>query len=147
MSVRKAFNISQEQIAWARERARDRGLENQVEFIQADWRTIEGKFDAFVSVGMLEHAGLKNYQQLGQKIFQSLEPHGLGLIHSIGQNQPLPLSTWIERRIFPGAYPPTIRQMMDIFEPGNFLLQLLADLLGYFCPADNLGCHFHLPPF
>src|SRR5690606_41695324 len=26
---------------------------------------------------------------------------------------------WIDKRIFPGAYPPTLRQMMDIFEPNG----------------------------
>jgi cyclopropane-fatty-acyl-phospholipid synthase len=27
------------------------------------------------------------------------------------------MSAWAERRIFPGAYPPTLREMMMIFEP------------------------------
>jgi cyclopropane-fatty-acyl-phospholipid synthase len=27
------------------------------------------------------------------------------------------MNEWIESYIFPGAYPPTLRQMMDIFEP------------------------------
>jgi cyclopropane-fatty-acyl-phospholipid synthase len=26
---------------------------------------------------------------------------------------------WIERRIFPGAYPPSLAEMMQIFEPWN----------------------------
>ena len=29
------------------------------------------------------------------------------------------MNAWVERRIFPGAYPPTIAEMMDIFEPGG----------------------------
>ena len=30
------------------------------------------------------------------------------------------MSAWIEKRIFPGAYPPTVREMMDIVEPYHF---------------------------
>ena len=115
-----AFNISREQIAYARERAHAEGLEGRVEFVQDDWRNIRQPCDAFVSVGMLEHVGLANYRQLGEVIDRCLTPNGRGLLHTIAQNQPQPLNPWIERRIFPGAYPPTLRQMMDIVEPHDF---------------------------
>ena len=42
------------------------------------------------------------------------------MIHSIGQNQPEPFDRWIEQRIFPGAYPPTLGEMMRIFESNAF---------------------------
>src|SRR5215469_17366322 len=58
----KAFNVSHEQIVYARERARAERLDHQVEFIEDDYRNITGKFDAFVSVGMLEHVGLAHYR-------------------------------------------------------------------------------------
>ena len=39
-------------------------------------------------------------------------------MHSIGRNTPAPLHPWIERRIFPGAYPPALaRSVGRIFEP------------------------------
>jgi cyclopropane-fatty-acyl-phospholipid synthase len=44
---------------------------------------------------------------------------GRGLIHSIGRNSPAPMQPWIEKRIFPGAYPPSLREMARIFEPWN----------------------------
>jgi cyclopropane-fatty-acyl-phospholipid synthase len=53
-------------------------------------------------------------------IDRCLQPHGRGLIHSIGQNHAQPLNPWIERNIFPGAYPPTLRECMQIFEPYDF---------------------------
>ncbi len=40
-------------------------------------------------------------------------------MHTIGRDRPMPLNAWIARRIFPGAYPPTLREMMDIFEPNS----------------------------
>ena len=55
----RAFNISTEQIAWARERARELGVHNSVEFVQEDYREIAGRCDAFVSIGMLEHVGVE----------------------------------------------------------------------------------------
>ena len=116
----RAFNISREQVAWARERASAAGLADQVEFVEDDYRNIDGRCDAFVSVGMLEHVGVENYAGLGEVIARCLEPRGRGLIHSIGRNRPAKLHPWIERRIFPGAQPPSLGEMMQIFEAQEF---------------------------
>jgi cyclopropane-fatty-acyl-phospholipid synthase len=116
----RAFNISREQVAYARERAAREGLSSQVEYVQDDYRNISGRYDAFVSVGMLEHVGVVNYPALGEVIARSIGSNGRGFIHSIGRNRPAPLSPWIERRIFPGAYPPSLAEMMRIFEPHDF---------------------------
>jgi cyclopropane-fatty-acyl-phospholipid synthase len=113
----KAFNISREQIAYARQQAQRQGLSELVQFVEADWRTIAEPCDALVSVGMLEHVGPENYRQLGIVIDRCLQPDGRGLIHSIGQNRPGPTSSWIERRIFPGAYPPALTEMIEILQP------------------------------
>ena len=116
----QAYNISSEQIAYARQRAGDEGLAGQVEYIEDDYRNISGRHDAFVAVGMLEHVGPDHYQELGQLINRSLTEDGLGLIHTIGQNRAAPLSPWFLQRIFPGSYPPTLREMMALFEPCDF---------------------------
>jgi cyclopropane-fatty-acyl-phospholipid synthase len=115
----RAFNISKEQLEFARRRSRERGLEHRIEFVEDDYRNIRGKYDVFVSVGMLEHVGTEHYCELGRVIDRSLNSDGRGLIHSIGRNRPGPLHPWIERRIFPGAYPPSLGEMMQIFEPSN----------------------------
>jgi cyclopropane-fatty-acyl-phospholipid synthase len=116
----RAFNISKEQIAFARERARAEKLDGQVEFVEDDYRNIRGSYDAFVSVGMLEHVGVEHFPALGTVIDGCLRPSGRGLIHSIGRNRAQPMHPWIDRRIFPGAEPPSLRQMMDIFEAHQF---------------------------
>jgi cyclopropane-fatty-acyl-phospholipid synthase len=115
----RAFNISREQVAYARARAQREGLSGQVEYVLEDYRNISGHYDAFVSVGMLEHVGVANYAQLGEVARRALNGRGRGLIHTIGRNHPAPLQPWIEKRIFPGAYPPSLSQMMGIFEPWN----------------------------
>jgi cyclopropane-fatty-acyl-phospholipid synthase len=116
----KAYNISREQVAYARERARAEGLDDRVEYIEDDYRHVTGQFDAFVSVGMLEHAGQRYYPALGEVLDRCLKPWGRGLIHTIGRNRARPLNAWIERRIFPGAYPPTLQELTAILEPWSF---------------------------
>lgn len=128
----KAYNISREQVAYARERARQEGLDQRVEFIEGDYRHIDGQFDAFVSVGMLEHVGVKHYRDLGEVMNRCLRPHGRGLIHSIGRNRPAPMNAWIEKRIFPGAYPPSLMEMQDLFEPWRFSI----------LDVENLRLHY-----
>jgi cyclopropane-fatty-acyl-phospholipid synthase len=114
-----SFNISKEQIAHSRAWAADLGLDDKVEFIEDDYRNLTGTYDAFVSIGMLEHVGKGNYQELGALMNRALTPQGRGLVHSIGRDTPAPMNAWIDKRIFPGAYPPTLREMMDLFEPNG----------------------------
>ena len=115
-----AYNISREQLAYAREQARAQELDHLVEYVEDDYRNIPGQYDAFVSVGMLEHVGKENYQALSELIRRSLKPDGLALLHSIGRNRPMLMNAWIEKRIFPGAYPPSIGEFMTICEHGDF---------------------------
>ncbi len=118
VSVR-SFNISGEQIAHAREWAQAENMGQRVEFVEEDFRNISGVYDVFVSIGMLEHVGTGNYRQLGRLIDRVLTPEGRGLIHSIGRDRPQSLNPWIDHRIFPGAYPSALSEMMDIFEPNR----------------------------
>jgi len=124
----RAFNISREQIAFARAQAARAGLAAQVEFIEDDYRNVSGTYDCFMSVGMLEHVGPDHYRELGAVIDRCLPAHGRGLIHSIGRGRPARLNAWVEKHIFPGAYPPTLRQMMEIFEPFRFAVHDVENL-------------------
>jgi cyclopropane-fatty-acyl-phospholipid synthase len=128
----RAFNISRSQLAYARERARAEGLSDRVEFVEGDYREIAGEYDAFVSIGMLEHVGRRHYAELGRVIDRVLTPAGRGLIHSIGSSVSAPMNPWIERHIFPGAYTPTVREMMEVLEP--FRLAVLD--------VENLRQHY-----
>jgi cyclopropane-fatty-acyl-phospholipid synthase len=108
----KAFNVSREQLAFARARAAREGLGDRVEFIDDDYRNVRGQCDVFVSVGMLEHVGLSHYPSLSHVLRRTLKRDGgRGLLHFIGRDVPRPLNAWIRRRIFPGAYPPTLAEV------------------------------------
>ncbi len=72
----RAFNISRQQILYAREKAESEGLGQQVEYVEDDYRSITGKYDAFVSVGMLEHVGTRYYGELRRVVDRSLQNRG-----------------------------------------------------------------------
>jgi cyclopropane-fatty-acyl-phospholipid synthase len=128
----RAYNVSHEQTLYAREQAEKQGLADRVEFIEDDYRNIAGRCDAFVSVGMLEHVGTDHYGELGSVIDRCLEPEGRGLIHTIGRSQSQLVNPWIEKRLFPNARPPTLGEMMPIFEPYDFAV----------LDVENLRLHY-----
>lgn len=115
-----SYNISKEQLAYAREESERQQLDHLIDYIEDDYRNINGQYDAFVSIGMLEHVGKENYQAFSALIRRSLKPGGMALLHSIGRNRPMLMNAWIEKRIFPGAYPPSISEFMGICEDGGF---------------------------
>ncbi len=133
VSVR-AYNISRNQVAYARRRAKAEGLDGRVEFIEDDYRSVRGTCDAFVSVGMLEHVGRDHYRDLGRVIDRCLRPEGRGLVHSIGRDRPMEMDRWIAKRIFPGAYPPALGEMVGLLE--SFGLSALD--------VENLRLHYAL---
>lgn len=132
-----AYNISHEQVRYAKEKAVDENLADRVNFIEDDYRNICGDYDVFVSVGMLEHIGIDNYRLLGEVINRVLRENGAGLIHAIGRNQPEELNAWVESRIFPGACPPSLSQMMTVFEPWSFSILDIENLRLHY--AQTLG--------
>ena len=128
----RAFNISEEQVRFAREEAKRRGLANRVEFVLDDYRNASGRYDAFVSVGMLEHVGRSHYRTLSKVIDRALVPNGRGLVHSIGRAVAQHSNVWLDRNIFPGAYIPSLREMMSVFEPRRFAV----------LDVENLRLHY-----
>jgi cyclopropane-fatty-acyl-phospholipid synthase len=115
-----AYNNSKEQVAYAKQRSKELGLDDRVTFVEDDYRKIEDRCDAFVSVGMLEHVGRSHYKTLGELIKRSLKPDGYGLIHTIGRSYPAQMDPWIVKHIFPGGHAPSLSEMMAIFEPFRF---------------------------
>jgi len=130
----RAFNVSLEQVAWAREQAEKQGLASRVEFVLDDYRNATGRYDAVASIGMLEHVGPAHFEELGGVVARTLAPEGLGLIHTIGRSRPQPLNRWVATRIFPNAHPPSLSEMMRIFEPHDFAV----------LDVENLRRHYEL---
>lgn len=140
----RAFNLSTEQIAYARDRAKREGLSHRVEFVEDDYRNMQGQYDVFVSVGMLEHVGKADYPTLGAVIDRSLGKDGRGFLHFIGRDRPSPLNPWIRKRIFPGGYAPTLREVSElVLEPQQFSILDVENLrLHYAKTLEHWGRRF-----
>jgi cyclopropane-fatty-acyl-phospholipid synthase len=82
----KVFGItlSKEQLALARERVKEEGLEDQVELQLLDYRDLpqDGRFDKVVSVGMFEHVGHANLEYC-KVLFGAVKEGGLVMNHGI----------------------------------------------------------------
>jgi cyclopropane-fatty-acyl-phospholipid synthase len=113
------ITISREQQSLARERSR--GLPVCIELM--DYRSLGGRFDRVVSVGMFEHVGARNYPVFFDLVDRVLHPQGLALLHTIGArttargNDP-----WIDKYIFPNGQLPSARQITEAIE-SKFILE------------------------
>lgn len=109
--------LSKNQCSTAQARAEAEGLANRVTFRLQDYRRVNDQYDRIVSVGMLEHVGVPNYDTYFATIAKLLKPDGVALIHTIGRSgPPMPHSPWIHRYIFPGGYVPSLSELAGPME-------------------------------
>jgi cyclopropane-fatty-acyl-phospholipid synthase len=109
--------LSTEQLALARVRAKERGLEDRVSFELMDYRNVEGQFDRIVSVGMFEHVGIGQFDAFFGKIKTLLKDDGVALVHSIGRKGgPGQTGAWMRKYIFPGGYSPALSETLQSVE-------------------------------
>lgn len=113
------YNISEEQVTYARDYCRDL----PVEVRQEDYHNAGGCFDKVVSIGLCEHVGAPNYEAFFRLQRDCLKEDGLMLLHTIGRDETgLTADPWITRYIFPGGQLPSMRQLTTAVE-GQFVLE------------------------
>ena len=103
--------LSRNQYDYARQRARELGLEARCEIRLLDYRDVpeDRPFDKVASVGMFEHVGRDNLPLYFGKIARLLRPGGLVLNHGITLNAPgeaevgSGIGDFIEGYVFPGG--------------------------------------------
>jgi cyclopropane-fatty-acyl-phospholipid synthase len=103
-----SVTLSTEQAALARERVRDANLGDRVDIRVQDYRDVEGRYDAIVSVEMIEAVGEKWWPTYFRTLDDRLEPGGrIGLQAILMPHDRLMASkrswTWIHKYIFPGG--------------------------------------------
>jgi cyclopropane-fatty-acyl-phospholipid synthase len=108
--------VSKEQVALGMELCK--GL--PVELRLQDYRLVEGKYDAVISIGIMEHVGYKNYRTYMQVVDRCLKDGGIAFVHTIGNNVSVTASeAWSNKYIFPNGMIPSITQlgaaMEDLF--------------------------------
>jgi len=102
------LTVSREQAEYARRDCRD--LDVTIE--RKDYRELSGQFDRIVSIGMMEHVGVKNYRAYLQVLRRCLKAGGLCLVQTIGGNTSVSTTDpWIDRYIFPNSMLPSARQI------------------------------------
>jgi cyclopropane-fatty-acyl-phospholipid synthase len=93
--------LSEEQLAFAREKVKRLGLEKQVTFELIDYSNVTGSFDKIASIGMYEHIGLKNIPAYMNKVRSLLSDDGLFLNHAISRRAPKDSKAWLKARMRP----------------------------------------------
>jgi cyclopropane-fatty-acyl-phospholipid synthase len=112
--------LSKNQYELANDNARRAGVSDRVRFLLCDYRTVEGRFDRIVSVGMFEHVGVPHYGEFFAKINALLDDEGIMLLHSIGHmSPPGTASPWLRKHIFPGAYSPALSEVFTAVEQAS----------------------------
>ncbi len=133
------ITLSEEQYDVARARARQRGLEDRVEFRLQDYRDINESFDRIVSVGMFEHVGVNHYPAFFSKVRELLTPDGIAVLHSINRaDGPGVTSAWIDRYIFPGGYIPALSEVIPVIEREGLIISDVEILRLHY--AETLRC-------
>jgi len=123
------ITLSENQLEYAQQKAKEMNLENQVEFRLTDYRQLNEKFDRIVSVGMFEHVGRKFYKKYFNKVFDFLNEDGVALIHTIGSiNPPRGPQPWITKYIFPGGYTPSLSEVSLPIEKSGLIISDLEVL-------------------
>ncbi|MBV9592968.1 MAG: class I SAM-dependent methyltransferase [Actinobacteria bacterium] len=103
-----SLTISTEQAELARERIATEGLSDRVRVELLDYRQVQGKFDAVVSVEMIEAVGNNHLHEYFGTVDRVLEPAGRFGLQAITQVDAAVRATdqtytWIRKYIFPGG--------------------------------------------
>ena len=117
------ITLSENQLIYSKNKAKELNLENQVQFKLIDYREINEKFDRIVSVGMFEHVGRKFYKSYFNRVSKLLNEKGVALIHTIGSsNPPRDPHPWITKYIFPGGYTPSLSEIARPIEDSGLVI-------------------------
>ena len=117
----KAFNISKEQLEYARAKQRRLGIgTDRVEFILDDWRNIPAhadRCDKFAAICMIEHVDPTDYPRYFALIDRLVKRNSLAIMQFISRTAAAPGGNpWLERRVFPGNYNPSLAQVLTALE-------------------------------
>jgi cyclopropane-fatty-acyl-phospholipid synthase len=123
--------VSKEQVALGMEMSR--GL--PVELRLQDYREVEGQYDRVISIGVMEHVGVKNYRTYMEVVDRTLKPGGIGFFHTIGDNvSETGTNAWTNKYIFPNGMLPSIAQLAKAME-GLFVVEDWHNFGPYYDPT------------
>ncbi|WP_410591972.1 class I SAM-dependent methyltransferase [Amycolatopsis sp. lyj-23] len=113
-----SLTISEEQRALATERIAAAGFADRVEVKLCDYRESSGRYDAVVSVEMIEAVGASYWPEFYRVIGERLRPGGRFGLQAITMDHDRMLAAsraygWIHKYIFPGGLIPSVRSIEE----------------------------------
>lgn len=111
-----SLTLSAEQRELAQRRVREAGVADAVEIRLEDYRESSGRFDAVVSVEMIEAVGVEFWPEYFRTIDARLAPGGRAALQAITMpddrlRATADTYTWIQKYIFPGGMLPSLESV------------------------------------
>tara|TARA_B100001059_G_C17782665_1_gene555173 strand:- start:215 stop:1420 length:1206 start_codon:yes stop_codon:yes gene_type:complete len=127
------ISLSKNQIEYCKNKAKELGLDNLVQFELIDYRKIKGKFDRIYSVGMFEHVGKKFYNAFFKSMNSLLSENGIFLLHTIGSVEaPTPPNKFINKYIFPGGVIPSFSEIINPIQKTGLIVADTETLIRHY---------------
>ena len=127
------ISLSENQINYCKNKAKELKLDNQVNFELLDYREVKQKFQRVVSVGAFEHFGKKFYKTFFKKINNIMTEDGICLLHTIGSVEPPgPTQPFIQKRIFPGGVIPSLSDLVNPIEKTGLIIADCETLIHHY---------------
>jgi cyclopropane-fatty-acyl-phospholipid synthase len=128
-----SITISKEQLALARARVADAGLEDRVEVRMQDYRDIDGQYDAVVSIEMLEAVGADYFETYFEAVDRVLKPGGRFSLQvitfpDVAYEAQRVGANWIQTYIFPGGLCPSLAVIERSLHGTRLLLREARDI-------------------
>jgi cyclopropane-fatty-acyl-phospholipid synthase len=113
------LTVSREQVRFAQERYAHLPIDIRLD----DYRHASGRYDAVVSIGLMEHVGPKNYRGYMELVDRCLAPGGIAFVHTIAGNRARAhIDPWFDKYIFPNSALPSLAQLVTAME-GIFIAE------------------------
>ena len=127
------ISLSKNQINYCKNKSKELGFENQVQFLLSDYRELKGKFDRIFSVGMFEHVGKKFYKTFFKSMNSLLKENGIFLLHTIGSVEaPTPPNKFINKYIFPGGVVPSFSDIINPIQKTGLIVSDTETLIRHY---------------
>lgn len=142
--------ISDEQHAFAEERIKAEGLQDQVTLLKSDYRDLTGQYDKLVSLEMIEAVGQKYLPEYFEACDRLVKDDGAMMLQAIVMpeqryDQYVGSVDFIQKYIFPGGFLPSITEMQTcIKRNSSFRMLELKDFgIHYAQTLNHWNQRFH----
>ena len=135
--------LSRQQVDFTRQRAAAAGVRDRVEVRLQDYREVEGRFDAIVSVEMLEAVGEAYWPTYFAALDRLLAPGGKVGVQTITMAHERVLATrrsfgWIQKYIFPGGIIPSLQSIQGVLRHTTLEVTQQRDLRPHYARTLHL---------